>query len=415
MKVTALGEARYPSPLDWFTAEDLRLPVDLLQPGEGFELAGPRRRLYFEPGRTRAAIVTCGGLCPGLNNVIRSAYLELHHRYGLHEVYGIRYGYAGLDPARRYEPLLLTPAVVEDIHKQGGTLLGTSRGPVPPDTIVNFLRARDIGILLCVGGDGTLRCAHAIATAALAKGYELAVVGVPKTIDNDVPFADRTFGFLTAIEGAAQVIDSAHNEARAHDGGIGLVKLMGRHAGFIAAGATLASQEVNFTLIPEAPFSLAAFLEALTERIRERRHAVIVVAEGAGQELMAADRGRDASGNKKLGDIGLFLKAKIEDHFTRIGGRISLKYIDPSYIIRSRPANTADALLCDLYARHAVHAAMAGSTDVMVGLRYDTFVHVPLAKVTAERKQIAPEGREWRSVLAATGQPVLDAAPRPGA
>jgi 6-phosphofructokinase 1 len=416
MKILELGPRKYDSPLDWAVDEEQMVPSGVLRAahgptadGELFEQAGPRKRVFFPLPKTRAAIVTCGGLCPGLNNVIRSAFLELHHHYGVPTVLGIRYGYQGLNPANGFEPVELTPRIVSDIHRQGGTLLGTSRGRVDPDVMVDFLVKRGIQILLCVGGDGGLRGAHAIAQAAIRKGYSLAVVGVPKTIDNDVPYVTVTFGYQTAVEEARNVLDSAHNEARAQVNGVGLVKLMGREAGFIAAGATLASQEVNFTLIPEAPFRMDKFLMALQERLLDRGHAVIAVAEGAGQELLRdpdAQVGRDASGNRKLADIGPYLQDRIVSHFA---GRMSinLKYIDPSYIIRSRPANTPDALLCDLYARNAVHAAVAGKTDVMIGLQHDLFIHVPLDRVASERRRVQVGGLEWKSVLSATGQPDL--------
>lgn len=375
-----------------------------------FEKAGPREKLFFEPARTRAAIVTCGGLCPGLNNVIRSAFLELHHNYGVPEVLGLRYGYAGLNPATAQPPLRLTPDVVDDIHEDGGTILGTSRGPQPAEVMVDFLAQRGIHVLLCVGGDGTLRGAMAIAREAQRRGLPLAVVGVPKTIDNDVMYITRTFGVSTATEQARKVLDCAHNEAKSVFNGVGLVKVMGRDAGFIAAGATLASQEVNFTLIPEVPLRLdgpKGFLEVLRLRLEARHHAVVVVAEGAGQHLLAAaGELRDASGNKLHADIGPFLKQQILSYMRQAGLPVEVKYFDPSYVIRSVPANTDDAMLCDQLARHAVHAAMAGKTNVVIGLWYGIFTHVPIPLAVSAKKQVNPAGALWRSVLAATGQPM---------
>jgi 6-phosphofructokinase 1 len=343
------------------------LPADIL-----FEKAGPREQIFFEPSKTRAAIVTCGGLCPGLNNVIRSAVLELEENYGVREVWGIRYGYAGLNAAVGQAPIRLTPALVDEIHEVGGTMLGTSRGPQPTQAMVDFLLEHQIQILLCVGGDGTLHGASGIAGEAQRRGLAIAVAGIPKTIDNDVMYIDRTFGLSTATEVARKILDCAHNEAKSAYHGVGLVKLMGRHAGFIAASATLASQEVNFCLVPEVLFALegqGGFLEALRVRLEQGGHAVVVVAEGAGQHLIAdLPTETDPSGNKRFADIGTYLKRCILEHFARVQVPVDVKYFDPSYIIRSTAANCDDALLCDQLARNAAHAAMAGKTNLVIGL-----------------------------------------------
>jgi 6-phosphofructokinase 1 len=322
------------------------------------------------------------------------------------EVLGFRGGYGGLDPACPEGPVTLSPADVEGIHRQGGTILGSSRGPVDVGRAVDHLIDREVNILFTVGGDGTQRGANELHQEARRRGYPLSVVGVPKTIDNDVAFVSRTFGFFSAVEEAVRVLDCAHTEARSTAGGIGLVKLMGRHAGFITAGATVASQDVNFALIPEVPFQLEAFLAALEERMRVKSHAVIAVAEGAGQNLLEADGAeRDASGNVKLKDIGLFLRGHIERHFKAAGLPVVMRYFDPSYQVRSRPANCEDSLLCDLFARHAVHAAMAGRTGVVIGFLHERFVHVPIELLATQVKRLDPTGGWWRSVLAATGQP----------
>jgi 6-phosphofructokinase 1 len=374
-----------------------------------FELAGPRAKIFFDPAQTRAGIVTCGGLCPGLNNVIRSVFLELHHTYGVPEVLGFRFGYQGLDPVRGAEPVRLTPEYVEDIHKEGGTVLGTSRGPVDIALAVQNLIKRQVNVLFTIGGDGTQRGANALFQEARRRGHPLAVVGIPKTIDNDVAFVSRTFGFLTAVEESCRVIDCAHTEVHSVQNGIAVVKLMGRHAGFIAVGATVASQDANFTLIPEVPFKLdgeGGFLAALKKRILRRSHAVIIVAEGAGQDLLSAGgEERDASGNVKLKDIGLFLRERIEAYFQAEKVPIVLRYFDPSYIIRSRPADAEDSMLCDLMARNAVHAAMAGKTGLVIGLLHDRFIHVPIELLVKEKKRIDPDGPWWHAALASTGQP----------
>ncbi len=395
-------DARMLYRVDYFRGEII--PQEL-----AFEKAGPRQYLFFRPEETKAAIVTCGGLCPGMNNVIRSVFLQLHHHYGVPEVWGIRYGYRGLNPANGCPPVRLTEEFVETIHKLGGTVLGTSRGPEDPRVMVDFLEAQGIRILFCVGGDGTQRGAHEIAEEALGRGLPLAVIGIPKTIDNDLNYVWRSFGYYTALDKAREVLDCAHAEAKGVPNGISVVKLMGRHAGFIAAGATAASQEVNFTLIPEVPFALegeGGFLACLKRRILARGHAVIVVAEGAGQDLIQAGPvERDASGNVKLKDIGVFLRDKIEEYFARERIPVNVKYFDPSYVIRSVPADTDDSLLCDRLARNAVHAGMAGKTDCLIGLWYNIFIHVPIPLVISEKKRLSPESEVWMAVLAATGQP----------
>jgi 6-phosphofructokinase 1 len=411
-RITTLGEPRFPSPLNRFVNDDWSVPEQIVHGAPAppqaweFELAGPRAKLFFDPEQTRAGIVTCGGLCPGMNNVIRSLFNELHHAYGVREVLGFRGGYQGLDPARGQTPIRLTPEFVDDIHRRGGTVLGTSRGRVDEATAVENLVRLGVNILFVVGGDGTQRGGNDLFQAARRRGHALAVVGIPKTVDNDVAFVSRTFGYLTAVEEAAAVLDRAHVEARSVQNGIALVKVMGRHAGFIAVGATVASQEVNFCLIPEVPFKLDNFLAALKARILKRAHAVIVVAEGVGQEwLGGADAARDASGNVKLGDIGSFLRGQIEAYFKAEKTPIVMRYLDPSYHIRSGPANSEDSILCDLFARNAVHAAMAGKTGLVIGFLHDEFIHVPIELLASRQKSIDPAGPVWRGTLAATGQP----------
>jgi 6-phosphofructokinase 1 len=394
--------------VDRYIPETITLPDAGNRGNITFERAGPRNRIFFPPEDTRAAIVTCGGICPGLNNVIRAVLLELEPRYGVRDVIGVRYGYAGMDPRNGFDPIPLNAEMVEDIHRNGGTILGTSRGPVDPNVALDWLAARGIDILFCVGGDGTMRGAHALHLAAEARGYKLSVIGIPKTIDNDIEYVWRSFGYQTAVDEAARVIAGAHQEAKSHYNGIGLVKLMGRDAGFIAAGATVASGEVNFTLIPEVPFQLEGehgFLEILRKRIERRHHAVIVVAEGAGQDLMADHPVEvDASGNARYRDIGPFLNQKIQDHFRESNVPVTVKYFDPSYLIRSRPANCDDNLLCNQYGRNAVHAAMSGKTDMLVGLWFNVFVHVPIPLTISKKRSMSPTGELWGSVLAATGQ-----------
>ncbi|KAB2641911.1 MAG: ATP-dependent 6-phosphofructokinase [Verrucomicrobia bacterium] len=411
MNTPNLGPARFASPLALTINDDVRIPQTIevgAEPGYLFELAGPRAKLFFEPAHTRAAIVTCGGLCPGINNVIRSLFLELHHSYGVREVLGFRHGYQGLDSRRAAEPVVMTPEFVDHIHQEGGTVLGTSRGPVDTAVAVNNLIQRGVNMLFTIGGDGTQLGGNELFLEAQRRGHPLAVVGIPKTVDNDVAFVARSFGYFTAVEEASRVLKCAHTEAHSVLNGIALVKLMGRNAGFIAAGATVASQDVNFCLIPEVPFVLdgpRGLLAALERRILQRAHAVIVVAEGAGQELIeSADEPRDASGNLKLKDIGQFLREKIVAHFATANIPATLRYFDPNYIIRSVPADAEDSMLCDQFARHAAHAAMAGKTGLVVGILHDRFIHVPTTLLTTNKQRVDPAGAAWRAVLAATGQ-----------
>lgn len=376
-----------------------------------FEKAGPRARLFFEPGKVRAAVVTCGGLAPGLNNVIRSLVTELHFHYGTRTILGIPNGYRGLNPAEGLTPIELTPDMVDNIHTEGGTILGSSRGRQDEYVMLEYLKDLGVNLLFCIGGDGTLRAAAKIAAAAADRNEKISVIGIPKTIDNDVYYCDRTFGYSTAVDAARDVLTVAHVEAKGAERGLGLVKLMGRDAGFIACGATVSSQQVNYTLIPEVPFQLdgpRGLLAELEQRMDTRKHALIAVAEGAGQDLFPPEeRGTDASGNPRYGDIGRFLRYRIAQHFRDIGKPVDMKYISPSYTIRGVPANSEDSLLCDRLARDAVHAAMAGKTSCQVSFLNNRVVHVPLSLAVGRTKQVDIDGPLWQSVLASTGQPVF--------
>ena len=366
-----------------------------------FNPGGPREKLFFKPSSVTAGIVTCGGLCPGLNNVIRGLVLQLRNAYGVRSVLGFRNGYQGLTD--EVEPIILTERVVHDIHTRGGTILGTSRGNQDPAVMIDTLVEHGVDILFVVGGDGSLRGAQKLANEALDRGLPIAVVGIPKTIDNDIPWIDHSFGFQTAFARAAESIRAAHTEASSTAGGVGLVKLMGRHSGFIACYATLANHDVDFTLIPEVPFQLEGFLECLRERVDRQGNAVVVVAEGAGQELLPTTGGTDQSGNARLGDIGALLREQITKRFSDVP--LSLRYVDPGYAIRSVPANAFDAVYCTRLAQAAVHAGMAGFTSMVVARWHGRFVHLPIALAVASRNQVDPHGDLWMSVLETTGQP----------
>ncbi len=388
---------------------DTQTLADVVGPVPAFEAAGPRARLFFDPPNTSIGIVTCGGLCPGINDVIRAIVLTAWHEYGVRRVLGFRYGYAGLSASSGLAPMTLDPDVVHDIHALGGTILGSNRGLEKIADMVDELQRRQIDVLFAIGGDGTLAGASELAAAITQRGLPIAVVGIPKTIDNDILWLERSFGFATAVNEAARSIVAAHTEAHAVRNGIGLVKLMGRGSGFIAAHATLAHNQVNFCLIPESPFSLdgeGGFLSLLERRVEARGHAVIVVAEGAGQEHTAhKGPARDASGNPALADIGSFLRERILEHFRSRGIVAAAKYIDPSYLIRSLPANAFDSALCLTLGQHAVHAGLSGRTDMLVGTWGGRYTHVPLPLATSERRQLDVEGAVWQRVLEATGQP----------
>lgn len=375
-----------------------------------FEKAGPKESIFFEPAKTKVAIVTCGGLCPGLNNVIRSLVNQLYYRYGISRILGIKYGYEGLISEYNHPVIELTAPMVSEIHLQGGTFLGTSRGNQDVGQMVDTLEILNVNVLFCIGGDGTLRGAHAIHEEIHKRNLKIAVAGIPKTIDNDIDLIQKSFGFESAFSIANDIIRNAHNEAYGAHNGIAMVKLMGRDSGFIAASAALAIQEVNFVLVPEMSFDLygpRGFLKVLRRRLEDRHHAVIVVAEGAGQDLFdSAETEKDPSGNIRHKDIGVFLKEKIKEEFNAKGFPFTIKYIDPSYIIRSAPANANDSKFCNQLAQNAVHAAIAGKTDFVTGYWNNEFTLIPIPMAVARRKKIDVEGELWWNVLEATGQPI---------
>ena len=370
------------------------------------EAAGPRETIFHDPAWTRAGIVTCGGLCPGLNNVIKGLVQVLWFDYGVRNIFGIPYGYRGLNPAYGYSPMILNPDVVDAIQEDGGTILGSSRGNQDAKVMVDTLMRLNINVLFCIGGDGTLRGAHDIAQEVKKRHQPISVIGIPKTIDNDLNLIDRTFGFETAVLSATDVITSAHNEANGAFNGLGLVKLMGRDSGFIAAYAALATTVVNICLVPEVPFTLDGLFKALESRYSSgKTHAVVAVAEGAGQELFKDQpERRDASGNILKNDIGEFLTRKIKEHFDKVGKEVNIKYFDPSYMVRSIPAQGTDAIFCFQLAEAAVHAGMAGKTDMVVGSMNNAFSHVPIEYAVSERKKINPNGALWHAVLGITRQ-----------
>lgn len=421
-QVETLGECKIASPVhhhEFITAGErilitenenyLKELAEKLGHTPTFERAGPLEKIFHDPSWTRVGIVTAGGLCPGLNNVIKGLVEILSFDYGVKSIFGIRYGYAGLNPDFGYQPIMLNPDNVDTIHELGGTILGSSRGQQPTEIIVDTLVRMNINILFCIGGDGSLRCARDIGDECMKRGLKISVVGIPKTIDNDLHFIGRSFGFETAVAAAGNVIRNAHVEAKGTAGGVGLVKLMGRDSGFIAAYASIANPVVNFCLVPEMGFSLEGsngILTALENRFRAgKTHAVVVVAEGAGQDLIQGEpEQRDASGNILKKDIGEFLKGKISEFMKEKGIKSSVKYFDPSYTIRSVPAQGTDAIRCYMLARNAVHAAMGGRTNCVVGNLGESYCLVPIKLATIERQTISLKSDLWRSVMDATGQ-----------
>lgn len=374
------------------------------------EKAGPREKIYFSPGHVHAGIVTCGGLCPGLNNVIRAIVRTLWHSYGIHRVSGIRNGYRGFLPEYGFPVMPLDPEIVDDIHQKGGTILGSSRGGSDIDAICDSIERMNINMLFTIGGDGTQHGALKIAEELERRNLKIAVIGIPKTIDNDLSFIQKSFGFESAVSEAVSAVSSAHTEAHDAINGIGLVKVMGRESGFIAAYTALAINDVNFVLIPEIDFDMdgeLGLLNVVRKRLEKRHHAVILVAEGAGQRFLDAGGKKDLSGNKRLGDIGQFLQDELKAYFDGIGVEVNIKYIDPSYMIRSAPANPNDSIYCARLGTHAVHAAMAGRTKTLISLVNNHFVHLPIEIAIDKRNTVDPEGSLWRDVIGATHQPAV--------
>ena len=420
IRAEELGPATYDSPLKgrisrFYNGEAISTgdrtqdfaQLEKIEDIEYFELAGPREKLFFNPAETTVGIVTCGGLCPGLNDVIRALTFCSLNSYGVKRVLGFKYGYEGLVAKYYHYPIELTTDNTDEIHEKGGTILKSSRGAQNTDEIINTMIHYGVDILFTIGGDGTQRGARAIVEGVKKRDLPISVVGIPKTIDNDISLIQRSFGFETAVEATWDIITNAHSESKAYRNGVGLVKLMGRESGWIAASATLSNSSVNFCLVPEVPFDLEGpngFLSHLKTRLLNKEHAVVVVAEGAGQHLFDAIRGKDKSGNQKLQDIGDLLSDEINAYFQKEGIEVNVKYFDPSYSIRSRRANANDSMYCLRLGNNAVHAAMAGKTNMIVGLHHDRLVHLPIPMIGA-RKTIDPQNWFWQTVLQATHQP----------
>ncbi len=391
------------------TSSSLNKLIHQNQPLPMFEAAGPRKYIYFDPSKVTAAIVTCGGLCPGINNVIWGIVNSLWNQYNIRQIKGIRYGFRGLVKHAHLEPIRLTPDVVKGSYSLGGTLLGSSRESQPIEEIVDFLIEHKINMLFTIGGDGTQQGALKICKEIEKRGESISVVGLPKTIDNDIEYISHTFGFDTACSIATNILRSAHAEAVASYNGITVVKLMGRQSGFLAATAAVASGVANFVLVPEVPLDLEpphGFLAALERRLCQRNHAVVVVAEGVGQEIFKqASLQPDDSGNIQLDNIGEYLCRTIQFYFQEKKIDTTVRYIDPSYYVRSVSANSSDSMYCFQLAHNAVHAAMTGRTAMIMGYWNQAFTHIPMEAAISKKKVLNPESDLWLAVLETTGQP----------
>ena len=370
--------------------------------------AGPREKIYFEPSKCKAAIVTCGGLCPGLNDVIRQLVITLEE-YGVSDIKGVKYGFRGFVEREGdlREPINLTSAVVDTIHLNGGSILGSSRGGSDVAEIVDAVQEMDLDFLFVIGGNGSHAGALAIDRLLRTRDYKTAVVGIPKTIDNDILLLDRTFGFQTAVDEAIKAIRSAAIEARSARNGIGLVRLMGRQSGFIATHAALASGEVDVCLIPEIDTPLdgpGGVIAHVRRVLTKKEHCVVVVAEGAGQDILGALGETDASGNPVLQNFAKFLR---EEFKSRLGDLDpDIKYIDPTYMVRARQTNASDAIYCSILGQNAVHAAFAGLTGVTVGLCNGHYVYLPVPPLIKRAREVDPNGRMWERLRLAINQPV---------
>lgn len=416
----SLGECNYDSPLTGSIsrfyqnegiARDYRTKdlgsLENISDIDYFELAGPRGKLFFNPAETTVGIVTCGGLCPGLNDVIRALTFCSLESYGVKKVLGFQYGFEGLVAKYYHYPIELNTDNTDEIHEKGGTILKSSRGRQDDDEVIDTLVHYGVNILFTIGGDGTQRGSRDLVKRLRERNIPIGIVGIPKTIDNDINVVQRSFGFETAVESTWDIVTNAHAEAKAFRNGVGLVKLMGRESGWIAASAALANSNVNFCLVPEIPFDLHGpngFLEHLKTRLQRKQHAVVVVAEGAGQQLLPNSDGADRSGNKKLGDIGTYMRDAVTEYFKAEKMEINVKYFDPGYNIRARRANANDSMYCLRLGSNAVHAAMAGLTHMIVGMHNDRLVHLPIPLI-GERKVIDPQSWFWQTALQATHQP----------
>jgi len=360
------------------------------------------KHIWWEPKKVKAALITAGGLCPGLNSIIQGVTNCLWRDYGVRQIVGITAGYNGLSDPAKHPSMLLTPELVEDIHMRGGSILKAGRGGFNAAKICETLRAGGYTHLFVIGGDGTQYAGHLLYVEARKQKLPISVVGVPKSIDNDVLFVDRTFGFDSAVEAAAGVIRNGWVEATSCPNAVGIVKLMGRDAGFVAAHAALASNLVDLVLVPEVEVEMEDVLQFVDATLAHKGHMVVVVAEGAGQAHVATGQ-KDASGHTVYGDVGVYLRDTLNKHLKPKGGRTF--YIDPSYIIRSVPPTPNDHIYCARLANNAVHTAMRGYTGVCVGAIHNIIVILKSKLIASGKKQLKIKSSTWQSCVQVCSMP----------
>jgi phosphofructokinase-like protein len=330
----------------------------------------------------RIGVLTGGGDCPGLNAVIRGAVRKGTETYG-HTFLGFRDGWKG--PLEGLT-MPLDVSVTRGILPRGGTILGSSRtNPLGVDGGIDRIRdnlaSLHVDAMIAIGGEDTLGVATALAAAGLP------IVGVPKTIDNDLSATDYTFGFDTAVQIAVDAIDRLHTTAESHHRVL-IVEVMGRHAGWIALHSGIAGG-ANVILIPERPFDIAQVCAYIEHRFASHYSPIVVVAEGAlpAEGTMAMqDQGVDAFGHVRLGGIGALLEREIE---ARTGKEARATVL--GHVQRGGTPTAYDRVLATRFGLHAIDAVHDGDSGVMVALRGTTIVRVPLAEATRELKTVSPE------------------------
>lgn len=359
-------------------------------------------KIWWDPADVRAAIVTCGGLCPGLNSIIREVTMCLWHQYGVRHITGIQFGYNGLSNPELYAPKHLGPKAVREIHMKGGSVLKAGRGGLEAERICDNLEKMGVNMLFVVGGDGTQAAGNLLYEEARRRNLQLSIVGVPKSIDNDILFFDKTFGFDTAVSAACNVIRNGWVEATSCEKGVGIVKLMGRDAGFVCMDAALSSTIVDLCLIPEVSVKMEDIMDHIDETLQRKNFMVIAVAEGAGQEHVATGK-VDATGHTIYGDIGTHLRDSVNKHLKPSGGRCF--YIDPSYIIRSVPIDPNDHVYCSRLARDAVHSAMRGYTGVVVGPIHNVICMIPMQLIASGKRHVPTKSSNWQACVQVCNMP----------
>ena len=384
----------------YFVEEDTLIKTNIIKTTDSdeenyFVRAGPRKEIAWDPIHTKVAIVTCGGLCPGLNTVIRELYITLHHKYGVKFVYGVKNGYKGF-----YSDNLvrLDDDIIRDIHHKGGSILGTSRGGTDVKKIVDSIAHRGISHLYAIGGNGTQKGLFEINKEIKKRGLCVSVVGIPKTIDNDLCIIDKSFGFDTSVQEAQRAIQAAKVEIEAFNNAVGIVKVMGRNSGFIAMYSSLASKDVDCCLIPEIPFDIEydhGVLHYIKECLHKKDKILIVVSEGAGQHYI------NDPVNKNLNDFGIWLCEVVRSNVPNV----CIKYIDPTYTIRAITPNASDSIYCTILAQSAVHGAFCGYTNFIVGPVNGKHAYIPLQMAIHETNTVSEDDRMWFRLISANGQP----------